>query len=241
HARGIGAGNHQWLRMRAAGRAARCAGAGRRDRRAGGRSRAPGAHERGVPRAHRRGVFGRAPRAGFLAALRGAVRRAHPPGGLTVGALAGWIHARRGAPEAHAVVPMLESLAHRVNVDGQSGDALEACIDTERDREIVLAASFSDAASGISLSLDGALLNREALRKELHRYSFGGESDAELLARAYQRWDKDVVRHLHGAFAFALWDGPRRRLMLARDRFGEKPLYLREAQGALYFGSQLKA
>jgi asparagine synthase (glutamine-hydrolysing) len=164
------------------------------------------------------------------------VRRAQPEGRLTMGALAGWIAARRGAPEAHAVVPMLESLAHRVN-----GDAVEACIDAQRDREIVLAASFSDPASGISLSLDGAILNRDALRKELARYPLAAGSDAELLARAYQRWDKDVVRHLRGAFAFALWDGERGRLMLARDRFGEKPLYLREAEGTLYFGSELKA
>jgi len=152
-----------------------------------------------------------------------------------MGALAGWIAARRGAPEAHAVLPMLESLAHRVN-----GEPLEACIDSERDREIVLGATFSDPASGISLSFDGAILNRDALRKELHRHAFSGESDAELLARAYQRWDKDVVRHLDGAFAFALWDGQRGRLLLARDRFGEKPLYLREAGDALYFGSELK-
>jgi len=153
-----------------------------------------------------------------------------------MGALAGWIASRRGAPEAHAVVPMLESLAHRA-----SGEALEACIDAERDREVVMGATFSDPASGLSLSLDGSILNREALRKELRSYSLAADSDAELLARAYQRWDKDVVRRLHGAFAFALWDAHRGRLLLARDRFGEKPLYLRESADALYFGSELRA
>ena len=72
-------------------------------------------------------------------------------------------------------------------------------------------------------------------------YGFAGESDAELLLRAYQHWDKEVVKHLRGAFAFALWDARKERLLLARDRFGQKPLYLAESGGTLYFASEMKA
>jgi asparagine synthase (glutamine-hydrolysing) len=71
-------------------------------------------------------------------------------------------------------------------------------------------------------------------------YRFENGVAAEILLRAYEHWDKDVVHHLRGAFAFAIWDGRKDRLMLARDRLGEKPLYVTE-QGALYFASQMKA
>src|SRR3712207_8685036 len=48
--------------------------------------------------------------------------------------------------------------------------------------------------------------------------------------RAYQHWDTELVHHLRGQFAFAIWDARKERLMLARDRFGEKPLYLCESR-----------
>ena len=74
--------------------------------------------------------------------------------------------------------------------------------------------------------------------KALRRVEF---SDTEVLLRAYQHWGTQCVLHLQGQFAFALWDARSERLFLARDRFGEKPLYLHQANGALYFASELKA
>src|SRR4029079_19766297 len=59
--------------------------------------------------------------------------------------------------------------------------------------------------------------------------------------RAYQHWGADCVHRLRGQFAFAVWDARHERLFLARDRFGEKPLYLYEGEGGLYFASELKA
>ena len=110
-------------------------------------------------------------------------------------------------------------------------------------RRAVMGAALCDRASGISVALDGAIANADELRAELARrgYPFNGAGSAELLLRAYQRWDRDVAKHLRGALALAIWDSRRERLLLARDRFGEKPLYLREAQGALFFASEAKA
>jgi asparagine synthase (glutamine-hydrolysing) len=151
--------------------------------------------------------------------------------------LAGWA-ASQAAPGAEALAGMAQSLAHR---NGE--EPLCAVIDRSRRRSVVLAASLSDSAARISLALDGAILNAAELRAELGRrgFSFAGTTDGELLLRAYQYWDKEVVKQLRGAFAFAIWDARKERVMLARDRFGQKPLYLREAGTTLFFASEAKA
>ncbi len=151
--------------------------------------------------------------------------------------LAGWA-AGRGGPDPAALAGMAEALAHRNAAEG-----LSALIDRNPRRSVVLGASLVDRASGVALALDGTILNAAELRAQLarHGYAFTGESDAEVLLRAYQYWDKEVVKQLRGAFAFALWDARKDRLMLARDRFGQKPLYLAQAGGALCFASEIKA
>ena len=152
--------------------------------------------------------------------------------------IAGW--ASTSAPlDARALAPMAEALAHR----GAEGETLCALIDRQPRRSLVMAAALSDAEHGISLALDGPIANAAELRAELAKrgHKFKGKSDAELLLRAYQHWDKELVRHLRGAFALALWDARKERLLLARDRFGQKPLYLHHAAGVVYFASEIKA
>ena len=151
--------------------------------------------------------------------------------------LAGWA-TTSGAPDPRALAPMMEALGHR-----SDGEALCAVIDRHPRRAVVLAASLSDPTSGISLALDGAILNAGDLRTQLAKrgYQFKSKTDAELLLRAYQHWDKEVVKQLRGAFAFAVWDASKERLMLARDRFGQKPLHLHQAGAALFFASEVKA
>src|SRR5262249_60391070 len=80
-------------------------------------------------------------------------------------------------------------------------------------------------------------------RSELVRlgHRFALDSDTEVLLRAYQQWGSGVVTRLRGMFAFAIWDARRERLFLAKDRFGEKPLFLYEDGGDLYFASEIKA
>ncbi|HSV29456.1 MAG TPA: asparagine synthase (glutamine-hydrolyzing), partial [Candidatus Omnitrophota bacterium] len=73
-------------------------------------------------------------------------------------------------------------------------------------------------------------------------HSFRTHSDTEVLLEAYRAWGSECVARLRGMFAFALWDGARQRLLLARDRFGKKPLYFwQDDDGTLVFGSEIKA
>jgi asparagine synthase (glutamine-hydrolysing) len=154
-----------------------------------------------------------------------------------VGAIAGWVAAGSRAPDAAALVAPLEALAHRGDPAGIYSYRAES------GQRVVLAQSHYDEDAGIALILDGALANRAELARQLaaRGYAADGASCEQTLVRAYERWDKEVVHQLRGAFAFALWDARKERLMLARDRFGEKPLYLAEQGGALHFASQMRA
>jgi asparagine synthase (glutamine-hydrolysing) len=66
-----------------------------------------------------------------------------------------------------------------------------------------------------------------------------GETDAGLILHAYRVWDETCLERVHGDFAFAIWDAPRRRLFCARDRFGVKPFFYAEGAGGLVFGNTL--
>jgi asparagine synthase (glutamine-hydrolysing) len=90
---------------------------------------------------------------------------------------------------------------------------------------------------------NGEIYNYLALRAELEAlgHVFHTRSDTEVIAAAYAAWGTDGVRRLRGIFAFAIWDVPRRRLLLARDRFGVKPLYLaNQPNGGLAFASEIR-
>ena len=85
--------------------------------------------------------------------------------------------------------------------------------------------------------------NHVELREQLIRrgHSFATRSDAEVIVHLYEEHGAACVEQLRGMFAIALWDARRRRLLLARDRMGEKPLYLLETSDALYFASEMKS
>lgn len=92
------------------------------------------------------------------------------------------------------------------------------------------------------LVFNGEIYNHRELRAELesHGEKFTTSSDTEVVLRAFLRWDKDCFARLRGMFALAIWSQDARRLVLARDRLGIKPLYFHLADGELYFGSELK-
>ncbi|MED4533189.1 asparagine synthase (glutamine-hydrolyzing) [Metabacillus fastidiosus] len=90
---------------------------------------------------------------------------------------------------------------------------------------------------------NGELYNTEDIRKELLKrgHSFQSYSDTEVLLTAYIEWGENCVEHLNGIFAFAVWDQHLEQLFIARDRLGVKPLFYREENGSLLFGSEIKA
>ena len=92
------------------------------------------------------------------------------------------------------------------------------------------------------LVFNGEIYNHRELRAELESRGekFKTSSDTEVVLRAFLQWDKDCFARLRGMFALAIWSQDARRLVLARDRLGIKPLYFNLRGGELYFGSELK-
>lgn len=95
----------------------------------------------------------------------------------------------------------------------------------------------------VAVVLNGEIYNYRELRQQLEQrgHSFHSASDTEVLPHLYEEYDQRMVEHLNGMFAFALWDTKARRLLIARDRFGEKPLYWGIFDQTLIFASEPKA
>ena len=149
-------------------------------------------------------------------------------------------------PSEPALRAMLQALVHRGPDDeGTHADGLIA-FGTRRLSIIDVAGGhqpLSNEDGTVWAALNGEIYNYRELREELlsrgHRLTTG--SDTETLVHLYEERGDDLVESLNGMFAFALWDAPRRRLLLARDRLGIKPLYWFSDGRTLVFGSELKA
>lgn len=165
--------------------------------------------------------------------------------------IAGWIAEAASAPGEDTLASMLQAIAHRgpddqgtwrfhagTEHEGYLGHRRLAIIDPVGARQ-----PMCDPVAGLALVFNGEIYNFRELRATLSRcgYRCVRDSDTEVLLRAYQHWGRDVVQHLRGMFAFAIWDARNERLFLARDRFGEKPLFLHQNGGSLYFASEIKA
>lgn len=92
------------------------------------------------------------------------------------------------------------------------------------------------------LSYNGELYNTREVRSELHAcgHEFFGHSDTEVVLHAYAQWGESALDRLNGIFAFAVWEEKAKRLFLARDRMGVKPLFYMPKDGGLLFASEIK-
>lgn len=166
--------------------------------------------------------------------------------------IAGWIAPPASGLDYRTLAAMLQSIAYR-GPDDQGmldrpaaagsqrvflGHRRLAIIDVNGARQ-----PMCDEDAGLSLVFNGEIYNFRQLRDELIAcgYNFRLDSDTEVLLRAYQHWGEDVVEHLRGSFAFVIWDANFESLFMARDRFGEKPLFLYETAQGLFFASEVKA
>jgi asparagine synthase (glutamine-hydrolysing) len=103
---------------------------------------------------------------------------------------------------------------------------------------------MSNEDGSVRIVFNGEIYNHAKLRRELaergHRFRTD-HADTESVVHGYEVWGEDVVNHLEGMFAFALWDERRKRLFFARDRVGIKPLYFAWTSSAFVFASEIKA
>jgi asparagine synthase (glutamine-hydrolysing) len=150
------------------------------------------------------------------------------------------------------VVAMRDRLAHR-GPDGAGvwiGDTSAGKVGLGHRRLAIIDLSAAGSQPMFShdrslcITFNGEIYNYIELRRELEslRQTFVSRSDTEVLLAAYAEWGEECLSRLNGMFAFAIWDARRHHLFVARDRFGEKPLfYAALPQGGIAFASEMKA
>ncbi len=102
---------------------------------------------------------------------------------------------------------------------------------------------ISNEDESIWIVLNGEIYNFQSLRDELESkgHSFRTRTDTEVIVHLYEQEGLEFFKRLRGMFGLAIWDAKRERLVLGRDRIGEKPLYIRREPGRLLFASELKS
>src|SRR6266542_1854003 len=146
---------------------------------------------------------------------------------------------------------MCRTMLHRgpdgagIHVDGPVGLAMQrlAIIDLAGGSQPMSNERCPRAAGESWIVYNGEVYNHAILRRELETlgHRFHTRCDTEAILHAYEEWGERAVERLNGMFAFAIWDGARRQLFLARDRLGIKPLYYSWSGGRLAFASEIKA
>lgn len=151
-----------------------------------------------------------------------------------------------GQVSGELVEAMSSALAHR-GPDG-SGSYVQGEIGLGHRRLSIIdleggAQPVTNEDGTLQLIFNGEIYNYIELREELleQGHIFKTQSDTEVIVHAYEQWGLDCVKRFNGIFAFALWDGKRKRLFLARDHLGVKPLYYTQAGKRLLFASEIKS
>lgn len=162
--------------------------------------------------------------------------------------IAGRVNFRSGAPvEAAQIASMCALIGHRgpdgqgVHCDGAVGFGHRrlAIIDLSPSGRQPMLTDDGD----VVITFNGEIYNFQPLRHELEQrgHRFRSHSDTEVILAAYREYGDACVERLAGMFAFAVWDAPRRRLLIARDRLGKKPLHYRLDRDGVAFASEPKA
>ena len=162
----------------------------------------------------------------------------------------------RHAIDAAMLGKMTDAIAHRGPDDAQSwinhehrdayGNSVNVALGFRRLSIIDLEGARQPMANedgSVRMVFNGEIYNYQTLRRRLegrgHRFATNG--DGESILHSYEDEGTDCFNHLNGMFAVAIWDGNRNRLVLARDRIGQKPLYYAVKDNRLVFGSELKS
>jgi asparagine synthase (glutamine-hydrolysing) len=148
--------------------------------------------------------------------------------------------------ETNRLIRMRDVITHRGPDDAGSFVDAHAALAHRRLSIVDLAAGhqpLSNEDASIWIVFNGEIYNHADLRPSLESYghTYRTRSDTETIVHAYEQWGDGCVERLRGMFAFAIWDAKRKRLFLARDRMGIKPLYWTMAGDRLLFGSEIKA
>jgi asparagine synthase (glutamine-hydrolysing) len=161
--------------------------------------------------------------------------------------IAGVLHTDGGRPSRSVLERMNATMAHR-GPDG-AGTVCDGPMGLTHRRLSII--DLSDAAAQplvnedgtVQLIYNGEVYNFADLRTELEElgHMFRSRTDSEVIVHGYEAWGEAVLERLDGMFAFALWDGRRQTLTLARDRYGVKPLYWFAGGGIVAFASEIKA
>ncbi len=155
---------------------------------------------------------------------------------------------RSGAPVSPSTIEaMTGAMAHR-GPDGE-GHHVDGNVALGHRRLAIIdltpagSQPMSNESGDILITYNGEVYNFRELRAELEAkgHRFRSRTDTEVIVHAYEAWGADCVHRFNGMFAFAIWDRPRQRLFLARDRYGVKPLYYYQDRDVLLFASEVKA
>jgi asparagine synthase (glutamine-hydrolysing) len=155
--------------------------------------------------------------------------------------IAGIVHFGNGAIDRDRVAAMVDHLRHR-GPDGEATAPFDRCSLAHTRLAILdLPGGAQPMTSGnLTVAFNGEIYNHHELRRELESlgHTFNTDhSDTEVLLHGYRQWQTALPQRLEGMFAFATWDNDDKSLLLARDRTGKKPLYVRRRDGELAFAS----
>ena len=163
--------------------------------------------------------------------------------------ITGWANLDSHTPPPDGAKELLHSMCERIIHRGPDSEGLfvtnGVALGMRRLAIIDLVTGEQPAFNednSVTVILNGEIYNYRELRTELEKrgHAFRSASDTEVLPHLYEEYGDEMLRELNGMFAFALWDSRRRRLLIGRDRFGEKPLYWGVFDNTLLFASEPK-